>query len=925
MSKIYKLIMLMIVAASTLFAQYNLSGVVTASGTGEKLIGANVFLKNTTIGAATDENGNFSINAKAGTYTVVCSYVGFETQEVTVKLNANMQLNFSLKEREFSLSVTVLANRAKERETPVAFTNVDKKQMEFKLGSRDIPLVLNTTPSVYSTENGGGAGDARISVRGFNQRNVAIMINGVPINDMENGWVYWSNWDGLGDATSSIQVQRGLSAVNLATPSIGGTMNIITDPTALKFGVKFKQEFGSGSFLKSTLSANSGLINNKWAFSGSVVRKVGDGVVDKAWTDAWAYYFGAAYNVNENNRLEVYLVGAPQQHGQNSYKQNIATYSHSEAKDLGYNADALSQFPEAKSGRLYNQTWNKVSSSYKGKQWYTKLFSSDGEAVERHDPGFINERQNYFHKPIANLNWYSILAKDLSLYTTVYWSGGHGGGTGTFGSMKYNYTLPNSRIVDWDATIANNVANVDANGKIAAKGILRGSRNNQWTIGAISKAFYKVSDNFKASVGLDWRTASIDHYRDVVDLLGADYYNQKSSYFWGPSGKNLVLGDKFNYYNTNDVNWLGGYVQGEYTMGQISAYVTAGVSTIKYKYTDHFRQDGSDSTGVLDGIDDTKNQLVLESDNIAGYQVKGGVSYRLTTMWDVYFNAGYVSKVPIFDQVINDASGKFVEDQKNEKFVHFEFGSNWTGLDGKLNLKGNFYVTTWSDRAATQTYIDQNGEEGLITLNGISSRHMGVEFEGAYQPVQFMRLDFGASFGNWKYVDDISGQYETYKPDGTIQVKNYNYYIKDLKVGDQPQTQLAIAATFFPVDGLTTSIDYKYFANHYADFNPFSRTSSTDRAQSWKTPAYGIVDFHFSYDLPFDLKGVNFQLFGHVFNLLDALYVTDAVDNSSFSSYKIDSDGNGSRDKIAFPHTASAAEVFVGLPRTFNLGISASF
>jgi len=916
--------MVMILVSSTLFAQYSLSGVVTSSETGEKLIGANVFLKNTTIGAASDENGKYSVSANVGTYTVVCSYVGFETQEVSVKLNANTQLNFVLKERAFSLSVTVLADRAKERETPVAFTNVDKKQMEFKLGSRDIPLVLNTTPSVYSTENGGGSGDARISVRGFNQRNVAIMINGVPINDMENGWVYWSNWDGLGDATSSIQVQRGLSAVNLATPSIGGTMNIITDPTALKFGVKFKQEFGSGSFLKSTFSANSGLLDGKWAFSGAVVRKVGDGVIDKAWTDAWAYYFGAAYNLNESNRLEMYLVGAPQQHGQNSYKQNIGTYSKTLAKDLGYNADALSQFPEAESGRLYNQTWNKVSSSYKGQQWYTKLFSSDGEATDRHDPSFINERQNYFHKPIANLNWYSLLSKDLSLYTTVYWSGGHGGGTGTIGSMKYDYTLPNSRRVDWDASIANNLANVDANGKIAAKGILRGSRNNQYTIGAISKAFYKVSDNFKTSVGIDWRTASIDHYRDVVDMLGADYYNQKSSYFWGPSGKNLVLGDKFNYYNTNDVNWIGGYVQGEYTMGQISAYATAGVSTVKYKYSDHFRQDGSDSTKVLDGVDDTNNQLVLESDNIAGYQVKGGVSYRLTTTWDVYFNTGYVSKVPSFDQVINDASGKFVQDQKNEKFVHFEVGSNWKGLDGKLDVKGNFYYTTWSDRSTTVTVFDQNNQDGLITLNGISSRHTGFELEAAYQPIQMIRLDVGASFGNWKYVDDISGQYETYKTDGTIDVKDYNYYIKSLKVGDQPQTQFAIAATFYPVDGLSASIDYKYFADHYAEFDPFSR-NVVDRAQSWKTPNYGIVDFHFAYNLPFDLQGIEFQLFGHIFNLLDELYVTDAVDNSRFSAYKIDTNNDGKRDAIAFPHTASAAEVFVGLPRTFNLGISAAF
>ena len=125
-------------------------------------------------------------------------------------------MNFALKNTNLLLCVTVISDRAKERETPVAFTNIDKRQMEFNLGSKDIPSVLNTAPSVFATGQGGGAGDARINVRGFNQRNVGVMINGIPINDMENGWVYWSNWDGLGDATSSIQIQRGLSAVNLS-------------------------------------------------------------------------------------------------------------------------------------------------------------------------------------------------------------------------------------------------------------------------------------------------------------------------------------------------------------------------------------------------------------------------------------------------------------------------------------------------------------------------------------------------------------------------------------------------------------------------------------------------------------------------------------------------------------------------------------
>ena len=139
-------------------------------------------------------------------------------------------------------------------------------------------MVLNVTPSVYASAQGGGAGDARINVRGFSQRNTAIMVNGVPVNDMENGWVYWSNWDGVGDAATSIQLQRGLSAVNLATPSIGGTVNIITDPTAMTRGGSYKQELGTGGFLKETLVFNTGQFADKFGLTGAIVRKTSDGL-----------------------------------------------------------------------------------------------------------------------------------------------------------------------------------------------------------------------------------------------------------------------------------------------------------------------------------------------------------------------------------------------------------------------------------------------------------------------------------------------------------------------------------------------------------------------------------------------------------------------------------------------------------------------
>src|SRR5690554_7098951 len=115
--------------------------------------------------------------------------------------------------------VEVIGQLAVDRKTPVAVSRISAKQITEELGSQELPMVLNSTPGVHATQQGGGDGDARISIRGFNQRNIGVMIDGVPVNDMENGWVYWSNWFGLDQITNQIQVQRGLGATKLAMPS----------------------------------------------------------------------------------------------------------------------------------------------------------------------------------------------------------------------------------------------------------------------------------------------------------------------------------------------------------------------------------------------------------------------------------------------------------------------------------------------------------------------------------------------------------------------------------------------------------------------------------------------------------------------------------------------------------------------------------
>lgn len=913
--RLFTTIATMLLLSITLSFAGTVRGVIKDAQTKEPLIGANVQLSGTIIGATTDEDGAFVLtDVKSGNYTLDVTYLGYSSYSTSITVSEGTT-TLDIEMASVTLignAIEVVANRARERETPVAFSDVSKEEMQVRLGSRDIPMVLNSTPSVYATPSGGGAGDARISVRGFNQRNIAIMINGVPVNDMENGWVYWSNWDGVGDATASIQMQRGLSAVNLATPSIGGTMNILTDPTAANPGGMVKQELGNQGFLKTTASFATGMIDGKWAFNGSVVRKIGDGMADATYTDAWAYYFGASYTVNANNRLELYAVGAPQKHGQNLYAHNIATYSRSFAEDLDdYDQAAFDQYPEFNEStkqtyygdldeydilddpRTYNENWAPVDPSYNGQQ------AVGSETFDRHHDNIIMERENFYHKPQVNLNWYTKLTDDLNLYTVAYYSGGEGGGTGTLGSISRTRPIDggNPRLIDWNTTIANNRANGDG----GSLGILRNSRNNQWTVGAISKATYQFTPQFKGTFGIDWRTAEIEHYREVRDLLGGQYIVRYDSDFWTGADSLRGLGDKVDYDFDNTVNWLGAFAQGEYKSGPLTTYGMVGWSQIKYDYTNNFRM-AADGNG----------KLTAETDWIQGFQIKGGAGYRVNEMTHVYANAGYVSKVPIFDQVINDGTGVMADDPQNEKFISIEGGVNLNLLDGKANLGANFYYTQWNDRANSIGINNQDGTEGIVFLKGLDAVHQGIEVEGAYQPNRMLRLDAAASFGLWQYTDNTEGRYETYDNGQVIQVTN-TYYVKDLKVGDAPQTQIAVAGSVYPVNGLMVQASLRYYMRHYAAFEPFGRTDPDDEGvDSWEVPSYGVVDLHAYYDLPlnFDLVGV--RLFAHVFNALDTEYIQDATDNSRFNGF----DGD---------HDADDAEVFFGLPRYFNVGLQLQF
>ncbi len=182
---------------ATVLGQTKLTGTVVDE-MGEPLPGAGVVVKGTTNGTSTDFDGKFMLDAKSTSGTVVLSFIGYNKKEVVYSASNTNLGTIELEPSNVLNEIVVTATSfAIDRKTPVAVSTIKAADIEVKLGSQEFPEILKSTPGVYATKSGGGFGDGRINLRGFNSENVAVMINGVPVNDMENGRVFWSNWAGI--------------------------------------------------------------------------------------------------------------------------------------------------------------------------------------------------------------------------------------------------------------------------------------------------------------------------------------------------------------------------------------------------------------------------------------------------------------------------------------------------------------------------------------------------------------------------------------------------------------------------------------------------------------------------------------------------------------------------------------------------------
>ena len=216
-------------------------GIIVDSESQLPLVGVNILAGES--GTTSNETGTFSIIVQ-GEFEISFSYIGYK--KISTKPRSSMTIIMEPTVLE-SDAITVNAMRAIVGVTPVSFSNLTAKEIETRFTAEDVPMILASEPGVWAySESGNGTGYSYVSIRGFDQSKIGVMIDGVPLNDNESHQVYWvDHGDLLADA-SDVQIQRGIGNSLYGSSAFGGSINVNTQIASDKREIK--ASFGSGDW-----------------------------------------------------------------------------------------------------------------------------------------------------------------------------------------------------------------------------------------------------------------------------------------------------------------------------------------------------------------------------------------------------------------------------------------------------------------------------------------------------------------------------------------------------------------------------------------------------------------------------------------------------------------------------------------------------
>ncbi len=873
-------------------AQTHLTGQIINADSGIGLDQVSIIEKTKKVTFFTDENGYFNIKLPDAKGTLLLKKDNY----FVLKLSYDQAQDFGriqLTPEPIQLSEVELNSVAKHPKNPALFgQHLPLKSLATTTLQGELTKGFKAVPSVYVSAQGGGMGDGKISVRGFDPAQTSIFINEIPINDMETGWVYWSNWSGMSDMTQNINLFSGIYNENLPVTSFGGAINLNTINESKKSFSDFKTAFGSGLLLKNSILHHVADNKNNLSYSFYLNRTSSDGVVKGTSFISNTYYFDIVKNFKKH-RFKGFILGAPQAHGQRSaYEYHMAT--------LG---DYL------KYGTDYNYNVGYLN----GKE--------------------LNWTENYFHKNLMQVQWNWQPNEQTALSSDVYASFGTGGGSYEAGntpeyitSADRRWRNPENGAVMWDKIIAYNQGNrvelADGNYYQSADqndtyqyinmpfnaGLTKiAFTNKQYWLGGKLKINRDLNEHWKTHLEYHYRFAHADNFDRLADLLGADgfmgFYDQNNvgKIYIQTYPVNILSAwnllqkpshyDKLHFHYQSDIGLHSLSGKTTYFKNNFSLFAQYNVNLQQNQRTDFFNY-------LYDNPERVSKKI-----NQWGYAGLMGIKFNTQQhSWALY--SALIKKPNRFEQLFLNYKNDVNTHLKQENAFSAELNYQYNEKNGFLSV--HLYYTDWKNKYTTLAYGNpETHQTGTAFLNDVHQIHLGLESVWQQKWRENFKTLWALSLGNWEYRGEATGNAYDY---AQTYIGSVHLDLNGVKVGNAAQVKSHFSLIYQLKNQWEINLQEQYFGRLYSNLNMNQNANAV-----LELPAYFTTDLYLKTK-SFDLNKVNLNIEFAIENLFNSTYLIESATNIAATDTSAVWKGINVNNKV-----------FFGPQRNWTMGVNFKF
>ena len=580
--------------------------------------------------------------------------------------------------------VQVTSTRA-TAQTPVAYTNIGKKEILKRNFGQDLPFLLLMSPSVVATSDAGaGIGYTSLRVRGTDATRINVTANGIPMNDAESHSLFWVNMPDFASSVEDIQLQRGAGTSTNGAGAFGGSVNLKTEASAPTAYGELSAAYGSFNTHKETIKVGTGLIGGHWAFDARLSNIQSDGYVRRASVDLKSYFAQAGY------------------YGRNTVVKFI-TFA---GKEKTYHAWNGIDAEQLKTDRRYNscgEIWQPVYDAA-GKP----VLDESGEQVTELDGFYKDQTDNYIQRNYQLL-FTQYLSERWNLNLALHYTDGEGyyqEYKNAASLLEYGLT-PYAGDPDRQAYVED--------GKVTSANLVRQKKMDNGFGGGVFSLNYN-GGRLQASLGGAANKYDGDHFGRVIWVQNYVGYLSPDHEYYRNNGTKV---DANVYARADWTVTKGLHLYGDLQYRHINYRIKG--QNDKWDWT-------SDHMQLLD-VDETYNF----------FNPKAGIFYDLNEHHNLYASFAVAQKEPTRN---NYTDARFDVTPRSERLYDYEAGYNFRSRYFSAGV--NFYYMKYKDQLVLTGETNDIGEP--LADNVPKSYRAGVELMAGVQFTHWLRWDVNATF-----------------------------------------------------------------------------------------------------------------------------------------------------------------------------------